>query len=168
MKVTRYRKISVVGNSAAGKSTLSYKLGMELGIKVFSVDKIFWQAGWSLRDKASFKKLHDEWLEQDSWIIEGIGYWHEMEQRITESDLVIFLDVPVMLCKERAKSRIKEEELVPNAFITAGCLYNDVKDLQRQVIDNFHNELRPKLIKYISGLRPEKIRVITSVDEQIL
>ena len=165
MNLAKVKKISVVGNSGAGKSTLSNKLGKLLGLEVFSIDKIYWLPGWSLRDAASFKGLHDEWLKSNSWIIEGVGYWEEMERRITESNVVIFLDAPVALCQERAERRIDEEKLSPNPNITAGCVYGEVKGLQMEIINNFHNKLRPKLMNYLTGLNPEKVKVISSVEE---
>jgi len=157
--------ISVVGNSGAGKSTLSKKLAKSLGIEVYSIDKIYWLPGWKLRDQNSFKTLHEQWLRKDSWIIDGVGYWSEMERRLSESDIVIFLDTPIGLCKERAEIRIKEEKLSPNSNITKGCVYSDVKGLQMEVIENFHAELRPMLIDYLSGLSPDKVRVVNGFSE---
>lgn len=165
MTLGKAKKISVVGNSGAGKSTLSKQLAKCLGIDVYTIDKIYWLSGWKLRDQDSYKKLHEQWLERDSWIIEGVGYWAEMERRITESDVVIFLDVPINLCRERAETRIKKEKLSPNPDITAGCVYGDVKGRQREVIDSFHNELRPKLVQLLSGFGSKKVRVVGNFSE---
>lgn len=98
MDLTATKKISVIGNSGAGKSTLSQQLRARLGIEVFSIDKIFWLPRWQMRDHESFKSLHDKWLQSESWIIEGVGYWSQVEQRLTESGIVIFVDAPVSLC----------------------------------------------------------------------
>ena len=58
------KKISIVGNSGAGKSSLSIRLGGNLGIKVFSIDKIYWMPDWKLKDKSSFKITQDVWLQR--------------------------------------------------------------------------------------------------------
>ena len=168
MDLSKSKKISVVGNSGAGKSTFSHKLGLSLGLDVFSIDKIYWLAGWRLQDPVVFKRLHDNWLHRDSWIIDGVGYWAEMTRRIVESDCVIFLDVPMGVCKARAETRIEQERLSENIHITAGCAYRDVKALQMEVIERFHNELRPRLLEYLSGFSPEKIRVISDLDGVVL
>ena len=165
MNLAKVKRISVVGNSGAGKSTLSNKLGRSLGLEVFSIDKIYWLPGWNVRDEVSYKEIHEKWIKLHSWIIDGVGYWEEMEHRIAKSNMVIFLDAPVALCKERAETRIKEEELYPNPNITEGCVYGEVIDLQMKVIENFHNELRPKLVNYLSRLNPEKVKVIGSIEE---
>jgi adenylate kinase family enzyme len=163
--LTEAKKISVVGNSASGKSTLSRNLGKYLSINVYSIDKSYWLPGWQLKDKESFRLIHDKWLTLDSWIIEGVGYWEEMEDRISLSDIVIFMDVPVAVCKERAEIRIKEERLSPNPYITEGCIYNDMKERQMDVIEYFHQTLRPKLINYLSRFGQERVRVIRSYSE---
>ena len=165
MGLAKAKMISVVGNSGAGKSTLSKEIAKSLGIRIYSIDKIYWLPGWNLRDQNSFKTLHEQWLGRDSWIIDGVGYWSEMERRISKSDIVIFLDAPVELCKERAAIRIKEEKISPNPDITEGCVYSDVKELQMEIIENFHRELRPKLVKYLSSLNPEKVRVVGGFSE---
>ena len=165
MNLEEAKKISVVGNSGAGKSTLSKNLGESLRLEVYSIDKIYWLSGWRLRDQDSFKTLHDQWLEKESWIIEGVGYWLEMEKRISESDIVIFMDVPIDLCKERAEKRINEEKLSPNPNVTAGCIYSDVKELQIEVINNFHRELKPKLVKYLSEFSQEKVKIVSDFSE---
>ena len=157
MELTKARKISVVGNSGAGKSTLSERLGNRLDIDVLSIDKIYWLTKWQLRDHESFRSIHDKWLEADSWIIEGVGYWNELEQRISESDIVIFVDVPIDICKAQADKRIKEERMFRNPYITEGCEYADMKERQMEVIEYFHNNLRPKLISLFSELNHEKV-----------
>ncbi len=136
-----------------------------MAIQVYSIDKIYWLPDWNLRDQLSFHLLHEEWIEEDSWIIEGVGYWEEMEYRISKSDVVIFLDVPVGVCKSRAETRIERERYEPKPDITAGCVYGSVKELQMEAIEHFHHELRPKLLKYLSGIAPERVRVIGAGSE---
>lgn len=41
LELSKAKKISVIGNSGSGKSTLSKMLGNELGIEVFTVDKVY-------------------------------------------------------------------------------------------------------------------------------
>jgi len=164
LDITAANKISIVGNSGAGKSTLSKKLGVSLGIEVFSIDKIYWLPEWQRRDQASFQKLHDEWLNAETWIIDGVGYWKEMKTRLSESDMVIFLDTPLSLCKKRAATRIKEEKLAPNSHITAGCLYGDMEKMQMEAIETFDREFKPKLAHYLARFNPEKVKIIKNFE----
>ncbi len=159
------KKISVIGNSGAGKSTISQKLGELFGIEVFSIDTIYWLPGWVLRNENSFDNLHNRWIKQKSWIIEGIGYWNALKYRLDESDMIIFLDIPVEICKERAEKRIQDEESNPNPFITEGCVYGNMRDKQIKVIDTFQNTFRAILVKYLSGIDQEKVRIITELSD---
>jgi len=160
MNLSKANKISIIGNSAAGKSTLSRELGRTLNINVYTIDKIYWLPEWKLRDQISFRLQHNKWLDKNTWIIDGIGYWEELEQRLAQSDAIIFLDVPVELCKKRAKIRIREESRLPNKNITPGCFYNDVKELQMETIVDFHNTFRPKLMDYLSSINSDKFIII--------
>jgi len=165
LNYSKIKKISIIGNSAAGKSTLSNELGERLKLNIFSIDKAFWLPGWTLRDEVSFKKIHDQWLSLDSWIIEGVGYWESMVDRITKSDRVIFLDVPASVCKAQAEKRIKEEKIFPNPNIIRGCVYSKVRDRQMKVIDNFHNDLRPRILELLSNLGTNRAEIISSIKE---
>ena len=168
MKLSEAKRISVIGNSGAGKSTLSERLGKSLGIEVFFIDKIYWLAGWKLRDHVSYKKLHKKWLETDFWIIDGLGHWGEMVRRLSVSDIVIFLDVSVKVCKERAEIRIKEEKSTSNPYITPGCIYQNVKDRQMELIDHFHSELRPEIFNVLSNLDRVRVEIISKYSELIM
>ena len=158
-------KISIIGNSAAGKSTLSRKLGEALSIDVFSIDKIFWMPGWKLRDRESFSNLHMKWMSNESWIIDGVGYWTEMVQRIKYSDQTIFLDLPVEVCKERAINRIIEEKIAPNPNITSGCVYGEARELQMGIIEKFHSDTRPMILELFATLSPERVKRIADISE---
>jgi adenylate kinase family enzyme len=160
VELTKARKISVVGNSGAGKSTLSERLGNRLDIDVLSIDKIYWLPQWQLREQESFKSIHGKWLEANSWIIDGVGYWNEMEQRISESDIVIFVDVPLDICKVQANKRIKKERMSRNHYITEGCEYANMKERQMEVIEYFHNNLRPRLISLFSDFHQGKVIIV--------
>jgi adenylate kinase family enzyme len=165
LDLTKAKKISVVGNSGSGKSTLSRMLGEKIGVEVFTVDKAYWQQGWNLRPHEEYKKIHDAWLNSDSWIIDGVGYWKEMQQRLLQSDVVIFLDVPMDICTERAEKRIEAEKYAPNQDITVGCIYGEVQKRQMEVIKHFHESLRPKLVSFLAGLGSGRVQTVRSNDD---
>ena len=123
---------------------------------------------WELRDRQSYKTLHDELLIQESWIIDGVGYWEELEQRLLISDMVIFLDVPISVCKEHALNRIEQEKWSRNPHITEDCLYGEVKEKQLEVIENFQSFLRPKIIALLEKVGQEKVKVIEKAAELVI
>ena len=165
LNLAKAKKFSVVGNSGSGKSTLSRLLGKKLELEVFTVDKVYWKPGWNLRPHEEFKVIHDTWLNSDSWIIDGVGYWKEMQQRLIQSDVVIFLDVSEDICIDRAEKRIEAEKYSPNQDVTVGCIYGEVRNRQMEVINNFHESLRPKLVSFLSGLESGKVLTVCSYEE---
>lgn len=165
LDLAKAKKISVVGNSGSGKSTLSRMLGKKLGLEVFTVDKVYWQPGWNLRPHEEYREIHDAWVNSDSWIIDGVGYWEEMQQRVLQSDVVIFLDVPEDICTERAERRIDAEKYSPNQDVAEGCIYGEVRSRQIEVIKNFQESIRPKLVAFLSGLGSGRVVTVHSSDE---
>ena len=109
-------------------------------------------SGWEVRDQTSYRVLHNEWIARDSWIIDGVGFWEELLKRLALSDLVIYYDVPVPICLQRARQRIKAEKLSPNTDITEGCCYQDVHERQIDVIHRFEADLKPKILRILNGM----------------
>ena len=164
----KYKRISIVGNSGAGKSTLARKIRRKLDIEIFTIDKIYWLPGWKLQEQNIFKELHDKWLSLDCWIIDGVGYLEELENRLNRSDLVIYYDVPVSICMQRAEERIIKEKIEPNQDIVEGCCYGSVRDLQMRVIQNFEMEIKSKIMNYIENLSSERVQIMSDEKEMCL
>lgn len=86
------RRIIVMGPSNAGKSTLATALSTKLEIDVVHLDQLRFQpdTDWVFRSDAEFKKLHDEAVAGDSWIIEG-NYSALLQPRLSRATGVILL-----------------------------------------------------------------------------
>ena len=98
------KKVLVIGPGGAGKSTFARRLGDLLDIEVKHLDKLYWRAGWQ-------EPAKDEWLErvkelatEESWIMDG-NYGGTLEVRLKQSDTIIFLDMPRLLCLWRITKR---------------------------------------------------------------
>ena len=138
-------RITIWGNSGSGKSTLAEWLAREIAWPVYHVDRIAWESGWKYRDEATFLELHRRWIEQPRWIVEGVGRLSAIRSRFARADLIIFLNVPVEVCRVRALRRIEADRLTPDPFMAEGCRYADVVDRQWQVIDYFHDHLAAEI-----------------------
>ena len=90
-------RIVIIGCGGAGKSTLARQLGEKLDIPVVHLDKLFWRPGWVQVSKEEFDKLHREALAREKWIMDG-NFDRTMEERITRSDTVIYLDFSRFAC----------------------------------------------------------------------
>ncbi len=157
-------RIAVVGNSGSGKSTLSQELAYCLGLQHLSIDRILWSPGWEERDREDYANAHQNWIERDDWLIDGIGHWTELARRLRRATHVIHVDLPVELCVERARKRMANEMHEPNPHIADGCTYSDVADLQMRVIRDYHAETRPRLLHVLDSIAAPTLTIIE--DEQ--
>ncbi len=85
------KKILIIGSGGSGKSTLAVRLGELLQLPVIHLDEHFWQPGWVEPPREEWKTKVDEFCSRDAWIMDG-NYGGTLEERITASDTVLFLD----------------------------------------------------------------------------
>ena len=84
-------KISIIGGSGTGKTTLSESLSKELKIPVYHIDGIHHLKDWKVRDKDERDKMILDIVKKDKWIIDGT-YKTTLRERLENSDLTIYLD----------------------------------------------------------------------------
>lgn len=87
------KRIAIVGNIGAGKTSLARRLGHDLGLGNVHLDRVYWQPGWSTLALDEFARQHHEIIQRDSWIIDG-NYTITMRERFEAADAVFFLDYP--------------------------------------------------------------------------
>ncbi|TBU71372.1 shikimate kinase [Phytopseudomonas daroniae] len=87
------RRISVVGCSGAGKTTLSRRLAQRLGYRHVELDALFHQPGWQPLPAEQFQQAVADALQGDGWVVEG-NYSVVRPQILEQADTVIWLDLP--------------------------------------------------------------------------
>lgn len=101
------RKIVIFGNSGSGKSTLAKKLQLKHNLQHLDLDTLAWLATTpptrrpiteSNEDILNFIDRHE------SWVIEGC-YADIIELLLPYTNELIFMNLPITLCIENAKSR---------------------------------------------------------------
>ena len=90
------RRIMIVGQPGAGKSTLAARLGERTGLPVIHIDRIHWKPGWVERSKAEKTRLCIEAEQLDRWVFEG-GHSATWPSRLARADMLVWLDLPVGL-----------------------------------------------------------------------
>ena len=153
------KKIAIIGNSGAGKSTLAVLLGEELQIPVFHLDKILWKPGWERTPEDEFVAKHQEIIEKDEWILDGVAYKSTYDIRFKRAEVIIYLDPPLEVCYENAKQRMEEEKIRPNPYVTENCPYEGDIEENYKVIRLFHEEYRPLIFKYLEKHKEKSIVV---------
>ena len=89
--INNVSKISIIGGSGTGKTTLSENLSRELKIPVYHIDGIHLLKNWEIRDKEERDNIILSLIKKDKWIIDGT-YRSTLSRRLDKSDLIIFLD----------------------------------------------------------------------------
>lgn len=84
-------RISIIGGSGTGKTTLSENMAKELNMPVYHLDGINYHEKWQSRDKQERDKMIIEKINENKWIIDGT-YTTTLEQRLNRSDFIIYLD----------------------------------------------------------------------------
>ena len=84
-------KISIIGGSGTGKTTLSESLSKDLNLPVYHIDGIHYSKNWKMIDKTERDKIILNLIKNDKWIIDGT-YRSTLQTRLENSDLIIYLD----------------------------------------------------------------------------
>jgi adenylate kinase family enzyme len=87
------RRVSVVGVSGSGKTTVARVLSARLNAPHIELDGIFHQPGWVGLDDEEFSRRVDEATMGDSWVVDG-NYSRIREIVWSRADTVIVLDLP--------------------------------------------------------------------------
>jgi adenylate kinase family enzyme len=87
------RRISVVGTSGTGKSTVARQLAGNLGVPFVELDGIFHQPGWAALPAEEFRRRVAEVTARDAWVIDG-NYSAVRPLVWARADTVIWIDLP--------------------------------------------------------------------------
>lgn len=98
-------KISILGVTASGKTTLANKIAEKLYIPVTHLDKIFWKEKGGIKQDLFVAEL-EEVMKSERWIIEGsMPRSKTLDMRLSNADTIIFYDIPLWLVLWRQTKR---------------------------------------------------------------
>jgi adenylate kinase family enzyme len=87
------QRVSVVGNSGAGKTTFARDLAARLGVRHTELDSIFHQPGWTPLPSDDFRSAVREVAAEDAWVVDG-NYSEVRDLVWRRADTIVFLDLP--------------------------------------------------------------------------
>ena len=79
-------RITIIGGSGTGKTTLATNLSLDLKLPVYHLDAFNYFPNWQERDKTERDKLILEKLKDDKWVIDGT-YTSTLKERLDMSDI---------------------------------------------------------------------------------
>ena len=146
------KRIAIIGNAGGGKSLFANKLGGKLDVPVYHFDDLQWKPGWHKAEDNEILAVHDQWLSQPSWVIDGWGNWEIIKERFEAADTLIFIDLQLRVhywwaVKRQGKAIIfRDMDWPPD-----GCPAWKVTGRLLKLIWTIHTEKRQILIEIIRG-----------------
>lgn len=149
------QRILVMGSSGSGKSTFSKRLSAITGIPLVSVDALFWKPGWVESDEDEFHARLAAAARQPCWIMDGNFTSHLVELRRDACDTLIWFDLPRATCMMGILTRVAKSYGRVRPEMAEGCPEKIDFEFFRYVW-TFRERIRPKLLAYFEGLRPDQ------------
>src|SRR5207248_4287543 len=98
-RVPAVRRVSVIGGSSTGKTTVSRELARRLGVPHVELDALHHDAAWQEAPAEVLRERVDAALAAapDGWVVDG-NYHGKLGRSVLErADTVVFLDMPYWL-----------------------------------------------------------------------
>src|SRR5262245_8350935 len=144
-------KVAIIGNAGGGKSHLARRLGEKLGLPVHFVDDVQWQAGWKPAPPQIVWAVHDSWLAETKWIIDGWGPWELIERRFREADTIVIVDFRLRVhYRWTLQRQLLAAFGLSEGWPPSGCRALPVTLRLLKTMRNVNRELRPRLLRLVS------------------
>jgi len=159
------KRILVIGNPGAGKSTLSIQLGRILSLDVIHLDKCFWQRGWIKTDEDIWQETVRELVSRDMWVIDG-SYHRTLDIRLPRADTIIFLDFKTTVCLFSIFKRVIFSYGKQRLDMADGCPEKFDPVFVRWII-RYRRDIRPIILDLLTSLSPTQRLIVLKNRRQV-
>ena len=141
----------------AGRGNLLWRrqIGAKTGLPVIHLDVVYWHEGWTEMPKDVWERTVRELTRQPEWITDG-NYGGTMELRLAAADMVVFLDLPPLVCVWRVVRRWRQYRHESRPDMAPGCP-EKLDWVFLRWIWNYRRDRRPDILKrmnkYAKGRR---------------
>ncbi|MEL7211593.1 MAG: adenylate kinase [Pseudomonadota bacterium] len=158
-------RIAIFGNAGSGKSTLSRKLAAQFDLPLVEVDTLLWRPGWQMVPEAEYEIAHAAAMDEDAWVMDGMGYSASLNARMQRATHVILCDFPIwqnywLLAERQSKMAQGDFDGAP-----AGVAERPETRALFEFTWRIHETLMPMLRTQVAALGPEtNVSVIQDFD----
>jgi adenylate kinase family enzyme len=99
------KRVAIIGTGAGGKTTLARALSDHLHAPHHEVDAVVFREDWTRAPVSEVARTLDAWLDDDAWVIDGLGPRACVERRLDAADTVVWIDLPLRTHLARALRR---------------------------------------------------------------
>ena len=100
------QRISVVGSSGAGKSTMARGISERLGIPHLELDSVYHQPDWTPLPDDEFRERVGAYVAADAWVVDGNYTSHGVNDIVwSAADTVVWMDLPRSVVISRVSRR---------------------------------------------------------------
>lgn len=114
-------RIAIIGYSGSGKSTLARSLGQRYGCPVLHMDVLHFRANWQERQDDKARYILEKYIDNPDWVIDGNYGGLCFEDRMSEAQHILFLDLPRRTCLMQAWNRYKQHRGRTRSSMAPGC-----------------------------------------------
>jgi adenylate kinase family enzyme len=109
------QRISVVGTTGSGKTTLARQISQQLQIPHVELDALYWDVNWTAATEPLFRDRVTAALQGDRWVVDG-NYSKIRDLVWSQADTIVFLDysfwvVARQLLRRTLRRSLQQEEL---------------------------------------------------------
>lgn len=119
--LSKASRVSVVGNSGAGKTTFSRALARHRNLDYFSIDRdVRWLSRWSQRETGEQRRIVEDIVSHDRWVLDGANP-STFDLRLPRSDIVIWMRLPRTTCLMGVARRVAKYYGTVRPDMADGC-----------------------------------------------
>jgi adenylate kinase family enzyme len=104
------QRISIVGTTGSGKTTLARSIAQSLQFPHIELDSLHWEPNWTTAPQPVFRSRVNEALQSDRWVVDG-NYSIVRDIVWNRADTVVFLDYSFWLIISRLLRRTLQRSL---------------------------------------------------------
>lgn len=155
---TKMKKILIIGNTGAGKTTFARELSQKLKLPIVHLDKLYWCGRWEHRTQGEFDILLQAELEKAEWIIDG-NYNRTLPHRLKYCDTVFFFDFSPLACFCGITKRVIQNYGKSRDDMGGECPeYFDKKKIE--LYKNLFKYNKNNRLRYYEMLKDAKVEVV--------